>query len=444
MGILSNIYDRTVSVSSSGWRGNSGTYYFGMGEGGHDLFVGEGNWYFDAYKCCPPLASIINKKSEAFINGENFVTIKSGKGKGKESEGEAAKKIKSLFAKPNPLQTWSRFEAHLIAYYQIFGYCLVLPVKPVGFNDPTDTTRLWIIPPSLVDIEETRKVWYSDDGRSLIKKIILRLDNEVTELKWDELIIFGDFIPSDCSMVLPGSRLDAIKYSIETVIQGFISSKNGLKNTPLGILGNDTKDSMSYVPIDPEERTRIENELSTKGLGNGQKKFVISNANLNWQAIDYPISSLQIPENIKLSVETICDQLNYPFELLSNAKGVTFSNKKDAMKILYQDAIIPLSKTIYEQWNNFFGTERFNIIIEKGYEHLPILQEDALNKATARKVGNEAYKIEFENDLITVNRWLELNGENTREDGNVYYSEWISKNPLLIQSRKVTISSTNE
>ena len=158
------------------------------------------------------------------------------KGKGKESEGDAAKKIKALFTSPNPLQSWSRFEAQLITYYQIFGYCLVLPIVPVGFEESIDTTRFWIIPPILVDIEETKNVWYSDDGRSLIKKIILRLDNEATELNWDELIIFGDFIPSDCSMVLPASRLEAIKYPIETAIQGFTSAKNGLRNTPTRII----------------------------------------------------------------------------------------------------------------------------------------------------------------------------------------------------------------
>lgn len=436
MGILSNIYDRTVSVNSSAWR-RDGAYFFGMGAGGSDLLVTGGNaWYFNAYKNCPPISSIVNKKCEAFVNGENFVTATSGQNKGKESESAAAKKIKELFKKPNPLQSWSNFEAQLLAYYQIYGYAICLPILPVGFNDPIDTGRLWLIPPDMVDMEESRKIWYVNDGKQIVKKIILRLDEETTEIKWEDLLIFSDFMPSDCSLVLPESRLAAIRYPIDTVMQGYVSAKNGLKNTPLGIIGNDTKDSVSYVPLDPEEKARIENELDKKGLGDNQRKFIISNANLNWMPISYPLASLQIPENIKLATEAICDQMNYPFELLSNAKGVTFSNKRDAMKLLYQDIIIPMAKSIYEQWNNYFQTGRFNIVIEKGYDHLPVLQEDAQAKATARKTANEAYKIEFENDLITVNRWLELNGEDTRADGDVYYSQWIKMNPAIVETKK--------
>jgi hypothetical protein len=217
-----------------------------------------------------------------------------------------------------------------------------------------------------------------------------------------------------------------------------------MRNTPLGIIGNDTKDSVSFFPLSPEEKERIETELMHKGLGDRQQSFIVSNANLTWTPINYPLDSLKLPEHIKLSIEAICDRLGYHFELLSNSKGTTFSNKREALKGTYQDFIIPLSKMIYEQINSFFETEKFGIVIDKDFSQLPVLQEDAKDKATARKIGNEAYLIEFENDLITVNRWLELNGEDTRgNEGNVYYSDWVKLHPEILKIKTSALSRQN-
>jgi hypothetical protein len=85
---------------------------------------------------------------------------------------------------------------------------------------------------------------------------------------------------------------------------------------------------------------------------------------------------------------------------------------------------------MYEQWNQLFNTERFNLVIDKDYSHIAVLQEDQLQAAQARKARNDALLIEWQNDLITRNRWLELNGEDPLTDGgDLYYSEWKKLNP---------------
>lgn len=445
MSILSAVSNlMNTQVVSDSYRG-SGSYYFGMGQGGSDLLVSEGNnWFMDAYIKCPPVGSIISRKAEMLLNGENWILDRSGSNSGKVSTTDAAKKLRKLMSQPNPLQNWSQFEAQLATYYQIYGYCLILPIYPVGWKQKEDITRLWIIPPFMVDIEETEKVWYATDGQGLVRRIVLKSGSEDAELNFDDLLMINDFTPNESSMVFPGSRLTGVKYPIATVMQGFMSIKNGMRNTPLGILGNDTKDSMSFIPLQPDEKLRIENELRTKGLGDRQQSIIVSNANLKWNPINYPIGSLNLPEHIKIAVEAISDRLGYYFELLSNSQGTTFSNKREAHKATIQDFVIPMAKSIYEQLNNFFGTEKLNIIIDKDFSNLPILQEDAESKAKARKIGNEAYLIEFENDLITVNRWLELNAENTRgTEGEMYYSEWVKLHPEILKVRTASANSNS-
>lgn len=84
---------------------------------------------------------------------------------------------------------------------------------------------------------------------------------------------------------------------------------------------------------------------------------------------------------------------------------------------------MPDAESIYEQWEQFFGVQDLNLKLQKDYSHITVLQEDKKLEAEARKIRNEALKIEFESDLITMNRWLELNNEDPRPDGDRYYSD---------------------
>jgi len=133
MSLLSNISgglrSSTQIVGAGDYRGMSGgNWYFGMGGSPEiDLYVGNINteWYWQAYQFCPTVASICNRKAEAYINGETKILNTTGKAKGKESDNEAAKKIRALMSRPNPLQSWSQFEAQYYIYYQIYGFCAI-------------------------------------------------------------------------------------------------------------------------------------------------------------------------------------------------------------------------------------------------------------------------------------------------------------------------------
>lgn len=56
------------------------------------------------------------------------------------------------------------------------------------------------------------------------------------------------------------------------------------------------------------------------------------------------------------------------------------------------------------------------------------MQKDEKDKASARLTRNQALQIEFSNNLITLNRWLELNEEDTLTipEGKMYYRELVA------------------
>jgi hypothetical protein len=156
-----------------------GQWFFG--QNGFDLYFSYNGHEssLKAYKKCPPLSAVINKKAQAFMNGKVWVMNSSGKAKAKEATNEAGVKIRNLLNRPNPLQNRKMFEAQAYSYCQLCGYSLILLIKPVGFG-AIDSKYMWNIPPSMVDIEETEKLFAQNGEGSGVKKIVLRYKNVTT------------------------------------------------------------------------------------------------------------------------------------------------------------------------------------------------------------------------------------------------------------------------
>lgn len=372
-----------------------------------------------AYEKCPPVNAIINKKAQAYINGKTWVLNTQGKAKGKESTSIEAKKLQALFKKPNPLQSWKQFEAQGYIYQQLFGYTIVLPIKPAGFKENIDASALWNIPPSMVDIEETNKLFYQTDTAGIIKQIVLNYKGTRTILKVEDIYILKDFTPSFCSLIIPDSRIRALELPINNIV-GAYESRNVLINYrgALGILSQDPGSGQyGTIPMSLEQKEQLQQEFRRYGLSNHQWQFIITSASLKWQQMGISTRDLMLFEEIEADTMAICDSYNYPYQLMSSAKGTTFSNLNEGKKLLYQDATIPEAESMYEQWNQLFNTEKYGITIDKDYSHVAVLQEDKQQMAQARKTMDDALAIEFQNGLITLDDWLEKLGEDPLPNG---------------------------
>lgn len=408
---------RTPDEASWFWETSGGqNFYFKYL--GHDSSL-------KAYTDCPPVNAIINGKAQCYINGKTFVLNTQGK----EAGGEAAKKIRALLKKPNPFQSGRQFEAQGYIYVQMFGYSLVLMIKPVGFKDNIDASSMWNIPPSMVDIEETEKLFYQTNISGSIKEIVLNYKGKRTILDMKDIFIIKDFTPSFDSIVIPKSRMCAIEKPINNII-GAYDSRNVLINYR-GALGIFTQDSGSgtYTPIamTKTDKDTLQADLRKYGLRNSQIQFIITNASLKWQQIGVATKDLMLFEEVEGSTMAICDVFKYPYRLMAAEKSASYNDVREFKALLYQDAIIPEAESICEQWNELFKTDEYNLDIQKDYTHVAVLQQDAEKSARARKTMSEGLEREFKNNLITLNRWLELIGEDTRPDGDVYYNEMLAQ-----------------
>jgi hypothetical protein len=271
----------------------------------------------------------------------------------------------------------------------------------------------------MVDIEETNKLFYQSDTKGIIKQIVLNYKGTQTILNVEDIYILKDFTPSFCSLVIPDSRIHSLELPINNII-GAYESRNVLINYrgALGILSQDPGSGQyGAIPMTSEQKDQLQQDFRRYGLKNHQWQFIITSATLKWQQMGVATKDLMLFEEIEADTMAICDNYNYPYQLMSSAKGTTFSNLNEGKKLLYQDATLPEAESIYEQWNQLFNSKKYNLKIDKDYSHVAVLQEDKLQSAQARKELNEALQIEFQNGLITLDDWLEKLGEDPLPDG---------------------------
>lgn len=396
--------------------------------------------YARAYFDCPPLSAIINHKAQSYANGKTWILNTNGKAKDQEATGSEATRLRKLMSQPNKLQTWKQFEAQNYIYTQLFGFCIVLIQKPIGFEN-IDATALWNIPPHICDIRESEKMFYKGDG-SGIESIHVSYGKERSPLPLDSIFVFRDVMASFETMIFPESRVRTLKMPINNII-GAYESRNMLINSrgALGMLTNQTQDASSHIQLKPNEKKELHDDFKKLyGLRKGQSHIIITSANLKWQAMVLPTKDLMLFEEIEDDANRICDAYTFPPELFAKmGKGTTFSNAQTATRNLYQDALIPEAAIYYEQWNKLFNTAKYNIIIDRDYSHLAALQPDAKAEAEARLRRNQAYQIEFRNNAVTLNQWRKANGDDPTSDGDVYYSDIKDKleAPMNIENDQV-------
>jgi hypothetical protein len=419
---------------------------FFFGNDGHDYAFTWGkdnNPSQEAYLRCPPLAAVLNKKAQAYLNGRTRLVNTQGK---EVTTGNAAA-IMKLLRDPNPLQTWKLFEAQQYLYMQMYGYCLTIPIYPIGYgkdNNLLEASMLWNIPPFMLNIKETNKLFYQTDLKGIIESITLDYKGVKTVLDVNSVRIFRDFTPGFGSMVIPTSRLQPLTMPINNIIAVY-ESRNELINYAgsQGIISADGGDAGGPMKLTDTDRDQLQLDFKRQyGIRKGQFRYMISNAAIKWSQIGRPTKDLMLFEEVTDDIARICDALNFPSQLINSVTGPSVSNTAEYKAQLYQDAVIPESMDIYEQWNEFLHLEELNLRLEKDFSHIPVLQSNAAEEGRANLYLNQSLQIQWNADQITFNEWRAANGMDTVAGRDLYRSEMIAQG--LISGGAVPPSGAND
>lgn len=407
-----------------GW--NNILKYLGFGgdvrKGNHFFSFGGETFYFDldceedylrAYNYCPPLKSIIGKRAKAFNNG-NIELI--NKNTGNYATGSANFFLSKL-EQPNILQSKKQFFSQQNHYIDIFGYCPYIVLRPSGMTD--EISSIWNIPPWLFDIEYSGKWLKQTKLKEVYKEFSIYWNGQKDVLDYDSVkFIFDDGIGTeiDTNLTIPDSRLKGLDYPVSNIVAAY-KSRNTLitKRGAIGILSNDSKDQAGVVPLLDGQKEALQADMQRYGLTGQQFQMIVTDAALKWQQMGFSTKDLMLFEEIQDDIYRLCDAYGWPAELVAQKDGVTFDNKKEATKAVYRDTIIPEGQSRISQFGK--GILPDNLELRLDFSDVEVLQEDAKNKAEARKALNEALQLEYNAGLITKNMWLkELGRDEIKND----------------------------
>ena len=385
-----------------------------------------------AYEFCYPVASIIDRLAESDITGDLKIYRKQGKGKESEATSEYSNRMRTLLEQPNPLQSWEQFRAQQVVYKKIYGFCPVLPLMPAGFDeqDKSYAVALLNLPPWTFNAIPTGKFFGQWKIEGLVKEYTVEILNEKTSFRPDQLMILSDGFTQDEQQyfLLPKSRLVGLDMAVSNICAAMEADNVLLKKRgPLGFISHDaaaTKDSVAgYLPMTQKEKDEIQSTLQTYGLNLQQFQYAISRQAVRWNPISFNVNELGTKETVVAGEKAICHRYGFDY-VLYEASDSTFSNQGGAHKSLYQNNVIPSNEKDMNQYDKFFNASENNCEIECDFSEIPILQENELEKATAAKAWDDALLIEWENNLITKNQWLNKRGyEELGPEGEVYFDD---------------------
>lgn len=380
-------------------------YSFGVSVFSQDTRTTAGQ--ITAYTKCPPVSTIINKKATAFRNGKWWILDKDGK----EATGIEIEKIRSLLKRPNALQTWNQFLIQAKIYEQTCGEVFIIALFPAGF-DKSRTMSLWVVPNGIFHVKYSGKFFNQTELSDIIEEYYIENNGTKTTIDPDRVIHIKDI--SAAMSAVPGehlsghSRLGSQQDPVSNTM-ALYGARNVLitQRGPNGILSNAGRDVAGNIPLKPGEKEELQDEFKKQyGLNKNQAHFIITGANMRWQAMSFSTKDLMLFEEVEDDVRSLADAFDYPMFLLGFKDGTTFSNVGEAKKTLYQDAIIPEANAWAEAFTRFFELDKKGLHFEVTFDHLEIFQQSDKEKADALKSKIDANLVLLEKNLITLNQFL--------------------------------------
>jgi HK97 family phage portal protein len=371
----------------------------------------------NAYNYCPPVASIVNRKAKATLNGKWYLLNQDGS----EAKGATANEINKLLTKPNMLQSWKQFLLQAKIFEQIFGEVFIFALRPAGMKS---IKSLWVIPNWLITIKPGTLSVSATEISEIVKGYTMTLGGKTTDVSVNDIFHYKDLPVNSADYFHGQSRLIALQDPVSNIVAAY-ESRNVLitKRGAIGILGNETKDAVGSVPLKPDEKQQLQSDFANYGITKDKYQVIISASNLKWQSMTFPTKDLMLFEEIEDDVRQIADNYEYPMHLLGFKAGTTFNNFNEAKKSLYQDTIIPETEMFAEGLNEFLGLNNQAFKLQVFFDHLETLQKSQADKAAVLKTTNEAMKVAFDSGIVTMEEWREsIDYDPTKFNGNTFYN----------------------
>jgi hypothetical protein len=325
----------------------------------------------------PELRSVVNKR--ATMMASNMPILYDKNGNLIENHW-----INDLINKPNGVQSWSdvvySMSVQDALYSNVVAYC---PLRSFGQRNLIIT-----LPNNKIQINLSGKKLKQMEMNDLITSFVFTYDDgskETIDLQDSIYLTTADGM----NIVRPISRIDSLRLPLSNIMASYNKRNVLLENLgAIGILSAQQNDLGGAIPMTPEERQKIQRDWYKRQ----KDELIITESNVNWQPMSYPTRDLMLFEELTEDKLAIIDAFGLNYNLFSSEKGSTFSNVRDSIRMAYTDTIIPETQQMYDSMIAQWGLQG-EYYLKADFNHLPILQDDENQKATAHKTKVETVKM---------------------------------------------------
>ncbi len=350
----------------------------------------------------PHLNVVISRGAEMFSN----MRIKHV---GKDEKEIENSPIVKLLHKPNPLQGRSDFLYDYYVNKAIYGAAFAFKNKgPLGIIPKC----VWWLPSGLMQVKTTGKLYKQIDISGIVEAYILSIgDEDELNQRFDpkEIIHITDGVSQN--KLAGSSKIESLQIPLSNIVAALkslniITTERGL----IGFISSERSDSTGLsIPMTPKERTEFQNQYQKDyDLNSRNGHVMITEASLKWVPMTFDVKQLMLLEGLEDAFAQICGAYGLDRDIFPSIKGATFENKKQGLISTIQNTMLPQGEVLCEVLSDHFG------LIDKGeklmpsWDHLPVMQEDALSKAQARKANVEACHILLDDGQIDPEQYAKL------------------------------------
>lgn len=306
--------------------------------------------------------------------------------------------INDLIKKPNGVQSWSdvvySMSVQDALYSNVVAYC---PLR--SFNQ---RNLIIALPNNKIQVNLSGKKLKQMEINDLIDSFVFTYDDGSTEtIEIQDAIYLTT--ADGMNIVKPISRIDSLRLPLSNIMASYRKRNVLLENLgAIGILSAQNNDMGGAIPMTPEERQKIQKDWYRRQ----KDELIITESNVNWQPMSYPTRDLMLFEELTEDKLAIIDAFGLNYNLFSSEKGATFTNVRDSIRMAYTDTIIPETQQMYDSMIAQWGLQG-EYHLEANFDHLPILQDDETQKATAEKTKVDTFSVMLKDGVVTQQQYAE-------------------------------------
>lgn len=402
-GILNNLGFIKVTRDGGGW-------FYSLGDSPSD-FWGEQSYkkYLKYYIEVPELHALINYAARA----ESKVKIKViNRQSGEEVEDHP---IAVLLNQPNWMQSRVEFLMQSSIFRQITGNEYLYILRPIGMDD--NYKALYTLPPQTVYVTTQTEKFFLESNIPKDVKYYFKSDpdkREYEELRSANILHLTDNrvnftidkhrenIKDRKNYLYGTSPLASVIPELET-LRLIHEGRYSLRDVAAGVISPDVKDVTGPVNLKPEEKEELQRDAQKYSIAKKKFQHIFSKKGLRYNSLIPRIGDLQIYEETREAVQSLCANIGVPIEAVG--RDVTYENKKQADRMMYENVIIPRSNERIGALNKFFKTQEKGIEIIGSFEHLSIFQENMKERGQALNLMVTALDKALSSQAITLDEY---------------------------------------